>query len=138
MHQVFFDEVHRILRNEGRLVIADGFLKSPEVSLNSCVGRIYKGICENWALPGMMNVEAVRNCLKIAGFRDVKFEEISWKVAPSVLHVPIVIVMFLIYKKIRRERLSRQSINNLKGSFQTLLLGLHRRNFGYFLVTAKK
>jgi MPBQ/MSBQ methyltransferase len=93
---------------------------------------------KNWALPGMMNRDEVKVHLEKQGFKEIQFEEISWKVAPSVLHVPFVIAFFLLYKTIRREKLSRQSIKNLKGSFQTLLLGLHRKNFGYYLVTATK
>jgi MPBQ/MSBQ methyltransferase len=138
MHQTFCSEMFRILKPGGKMVIADGFLKVPEESLNSCVRNIYNGICRNWALPGMMNIERIKKHLSDAGFRNIRCEEVSWKVAPSVLHVPFVILWFLLHKKCRREKLSMQSIRNLKGSFQTLLLGLNRRSFGYYLVSAEK
>lgn len=131
-------EAHRVLAKEGRLVIADGFLKTSPSGMSSCVERMYKGICRNWSLPGMMNIYELENRLIRQGFRDIKIEEVSWYVAPSVVHVPFVILRFIFAKLWHREKLSRQSIKNLKGSFLTLLLGMHRKSFGYYLVSATK
>jgi MPBQ/MSBQ methyltransferase len=138
MQGVFFREIHRVLKPGRRIVIADGFLKVPVDSLPTGIRKIYNGICHNWALPGMMNIDDVRDHLAKSQFRNITCEEISWRVAPSVIHVPFVILWFLLYKKARREKLSQQSSRNLKGSFQTLLLGLQRKQFGYYLVTAEK
>jgi MPBQ/MSBQ methyltransferase len=138
LHSRFFYEAHRVLQSGKRLVIADGFLKVPASALGEPIGRIYNSLCKNWALPGMMNIDDTLNHLRTAGFRHVSLEEVSWNVAPSVLHVPFVILRFLISKLIRKQPLSSQSIRNLKGSFLTLLLGLCRRKFGYYLITATK
>jgi MPBQ/MSBQ methyltransferase len=131
-------ESYRVLKTNGRLVIADGFLKSSPSEMGSCLARMYNGICHNWALPGMMNIHELKSSLIRQGYRDVKIEDISWRVAPSVLHVPFVILRFILAKLWRREKLSRQSIRNLKGSFLTLILGLHRKNFGYYILSATK
>jgi MPBQ/MSBQ methyltransferase len=131
-------EAHRVLKSNGRLVIADGFLKTVPSGMNSCLARMYHGICRNWSLPGMMNINELELQLKQQGFREIKMEEVSWRVAPSVVHVPFVIFRFIFTKLWRREKLSRQSIRNLKGSFLTLLLGLHRKSFGYYFVSATK
>lgn len=131
-------EVHRVLKEGGRFVIADGFLKTTADRLNPCVRGIYNGICSNWALPGMMNINQLKTMLMEQGFKNVVCEEVSWRVAPSVLHVPFVILKFVLGKKMQGEKLSMQSIRNLKGSFQTLLLGLHQWSFGYYLVSAQK
>jgi MPBQ/MSBQ methyltransferase len=138
MHLDFFSEIHRVLRPGGRVVIADGFLKVSENELGTMVRTMYNGICKNWALPGMMNINDVKDHLINSGFKNISMEEVSWKVAPSVLHVPFVIIWFLMYKKLMRQKLSHQSIRNLKGSLQTLLLGLQRASLGYYLVTAEK
>jgi MPBQ/MSBQ methyltransferase len=134
----FFNEAFRVLKEGRRFVIADGFLKVEESALCPTVRHIYKGICKNWALPGMLNMSDTKAQLTKAGFKRIHVEDVSWKVAPSVVHVPFVIAKFLLHKYRRNEPLSRQSVNNLKGSFQTLLLGIQRQYFGYYLITAEK
>lgn len=138
LRQKFFAEASRILKPGARLVIADGFLKKPEHQLCALSRRMYRSICDNWVLAGMLEIDETIQSLEAAGFTNVKIEDASWKVAPSVLHVPFVIVRFLLSKILRGEKLSKQSINNLKGSFMALMLGLQRSNFGYYIVTATK
>jgi MPBQ/MSBQ methyltransferase len=46
MHGIFFQEIYRMLRPGGKLVIGDGFLKNSAGDLNLRVEKIYKGICE--------------------------------------------------------------------------------------------
>jgi MPBQ/MSBQ methyltransferase len=131
-------EMFRVLKRGGKVVIADGFRKKEVSAMRPSVQKIYQGICRNWALPGMMHIEELADLFKRTGFRDVQCENISWRVAPSVAHVPFVIAKFMLKKKLKGEKLLPQSIRNLKGSFQTLLLGLRQRDFGYYLVTAQK
>lgn len=138
MQPDLFHEMHRVLKPGSKMVIADGFLKVRPESLGQSVASVYRAICRNWALPGMMNIEDAKRHLEKIGFRDIRAEEVSWRVAPSVMHVPFVILWFLLYKKFRREKLSKQSIRNLKGSIQTLLLGLQRNSFGYYFLSAQK
>jgi MPBQ/MSBQ methyltransferase len=138
MQGILFQEIHRVLKPGRKIVIADGFLKVPVAILNPSIRKLYNAICHNWALPGMMNIDDVRKHLAENRFRNITCEEISWRVAPSVVHVPFVILWFLLCKRVRKERLSEQSKRNLKGAFQTLLLGLQREQFGYYLITAEK
>ena len=58
--------------------------------------------------------------------------------APSALHSPIAVVWFLIKKKLRRQPLSVESLDNLKGSLASTALGTNRRKIGYYLVSATK
>jgi MPBQ/MSBQ methyltransferase len=138
LHSRLIRESHRVLKTDGRIVIADGFLKTPLSEMSSCLTRMFHGICRNWSLPGMMNIHELEALLLRGGFHEIKIEEVSWRVAPSVMHVPFVITWFIVSKLLRGEKLSRQSIRNLKGAFLTLILGLHRRNFGYYIVSATK
>ena len=131
-------EAYRILKKGGRFVIADAFLKKDHKSL--CIGSnyCYKQLCKGWDLEGLGNINNVKEDLKAVGFSKIKIEDISFRVAPSVLHVPFAITGFILKKFLKKESLKPQSLNNLKGSFFALISGLHMRSFGYYLITAEK
>ena len=72
------------------------------------------------------------------GFKNVSIEDASFRVAPSVLHVPFEITSFMLKKILLFKSIKRESLHNLKGSFFALLSGLHLRSFGYYIITAQK
>jgi hypothetical protein len=73
------------------------------------------------------------------GLDDVVAEEISWRVAPSALHVPLVTARFLVRELLlKRTRLSRRRWENALAPSLGLALAASRSSFGYFLVTARK
>ncbi|MEM9646908.1 MAG: methyltransferase domain-containing protein [Bacteroidota bacterium] len=133
-----FAEAFRILKPNGRLVVADAFLKKEPEKL--CIGSHfgYKQLCNSWSLERLGSIHQVVAEMKNIGFKDIRVEDISFRVAPSVLHVPFAIVGFALRKLVKNGYLKRQSINNLKGSFFALLCGLHLKSFGYYLITGTK
>ncbi len=68
----------------------------------------------------------------------MKAEDISFRVAPSVLHVPFAIVGFILKKIFTLNALKRESLHNLNGSFYALLSGLHMKGFGYYIISCTK
>ena len=72
------------------------------------------------------------------GFKNIAIEDISFRVAPSVLHVPFAISGFMLRKIFKGEELKRQSHQNLKGSLFALLSGVQMNNFGYYIITCTK
>ena len=72
------------------------------------------------------------------GYRHITIEDVSFRVAPSVLHVPFAITGFILKKIFKKETLKPQSWKNLKGSLFSLLSGLHMKSFGYYIITAEK
>ncbi|WP_346883005.1 methyltransferase domain-containing protein [uncultured Algibacter sp.] len=131
-------EAFRILKPKGKLVIADAFLKKQEATL--CPGGYYayKQLCNHWSLEKLENINNMVLKLKAEGFSDVKIEDASYKVAPSVLHVPFAIIGFILKKLWQDKTLKRESLHNLKGSFYALLSGLHMKSFGYYIITCTK
>ncbi|MDY8134487.1 methyltransferase domain-containing protein [Aquimarina sp. 2201CG5-10] len=131
-------EAYRILKPNSRLVIADAFLKKDADQL--CLGShyCYKELCKGWSLEGLGSIGTVKKSLEEIGFRNIRIEDVSFRVAPSVLHVPFAITGFILKKIFRKKHLKPQSWKNLKGSLFALLSGLHMQSFGYYLITAEK
>ncbi|GAA4278204.1 methyltransferase domain-containing protein [Aquimarina mytili] len=131
-------ETYRILKPNAKLVIADAFLKKNENQL--CIGSryCYENLCKGWSLEGLGSIDEVEKDLELLGFKNIKIEDVSFRVAPSVLHVPFAIIGFILKKLFKKEHLKPQSWKNLKGSLFALLSGLHMKSFGYYLITAEK
>ena len=133
-----FKEALRILKPNGKLIIADAFLKKKEEDLCKGSHYTYHKLCNHWSLERLGYIDGVIQELKKEGFSKVKVENVSFRVAPSVLHVPFTIIGFIIKKIFRSKNLKRESLHNLKGSFYALLSGLHMKSFGYYLITCTK
>lgn len=133
-----FKEAYRILKPGTKLVVADAFLKKDYEDL--CIGGsyCYKGLCNGWSLEKLGNIHKVKAMLEEIGFNAIKIEDISFRVAPSVLHVPFAISGFILRKIYNAQPLKPQSIKNLKGSLFALLSGVQMNNFGYYMITCTK
>ncbi len=131
-------EAFRILKEGGRFTMVDGFLKKPENKLSPFIFKLYKRVCDNWALPCFPEIKAVEQQLRKIGFTNIIIKEISYKIAPSAVHAPFTTLAFLIQKKLKGEQLNQQSWNNLKACFSIFFLGLCRSSIGYFKINAIK
>jgi len=131
-------EGYRLLKPGGKMVIADAFLKKSPSKL--CFGSkySYEQLCKGWSLDGLGVIDTVKQHLFDIGFKEVTIEDVSFRAAPSVLHVPFAIFGFLLKNIIQGKTIKPQSWNNLKASFFALLCGLHMKDFGYYIVTATK
>lgn len=132
------DEAFRLLAPKGRMVIADAFLKKPVEHLSATARFAYRKLCEGWKLDGLGDILSTRKHLEEAGFLNIRIEDISFRVAPSVMHVPFACLGFMLRKKLKGEAIRAQSLDNLKGSVYALLSGMHLRAFGYYLITCEK
>jgi len=133
-----FKEAYRILRTGGKLVIADAFLKKKPETLGYGGALSYRKLCNHWSLEKLGDIKTVTEQLKNKGFSKVTGEDVSFRVAPSVFHVPFAILGFIFKKLWSSKGLKKESLHNLKGSFYALLSGLNIRSFGYYLITCTK
>jgi cyclopropane fatty-acyl-phospholipid synthase-like methyltransferase len=131
-------EAFRILKPQGKLVIADAFLKKEVPQLYFGSRLAYQKLCNHWSLEKLEQIDNYKNELYQVGFKHVKIEDISFRVAPSVFHIPFAIVGFALHTLFRTKTLKKESLHNLKGSFYALFSGLHMKSFGYYLISATK
>lgn len=136
--QDFVAEAFRLLKPGQKLVVADGFYKHTR-PMNRLLKFCADASCRFWALETYAGLEAYIEQLKQAGFRDIKIEEKSWNLVPSLLFVPWVATKFL-FKEIliRRSHMSRVRWGHVYAPFLGIVLGLARKRFGYYLITATK
>lgn len=134
----FVREAARLLKPGGRLVVADGFVKGTE-PMNPLLGWCYRRVCANWALETFAEIDAFRACLERHGFVGVRVEDASWRIAPSVLHVPWVTARFLARQLVEsRLRLTRARWGHLVACVLSPVVGMARRRFAYCLVSATR
>ena len=135
--RTFVREAARLLAPDGRLVIADGFLKRERP--RGLARWAIDAIARNWAVPGFARVDELRRVLADEGFADIEVEEISWRLALSVLHIPFVTARVLVrYLVQRKAPVGRVRWGHVLASVLAPIVGLMRRRFGYFLVSARK
>lgn len=135
----FLEEASRLLQRGGRLVVADGFLKHGN-KLPFLVEKAYQKTCECWALPEMGQINPFVEAMEKVGFTDIKVEDISWKVAPSVAYVPFITLKFFL-KQIKLKslkNLNQERKNNVFAPLMTMFLGLARNHFSYYIISATK
>jgi len=132
----FIEEAARLIKPGGTLVIVDGFLKTS--------GRprwyqwVIDTVCHCWAVDRFASLPDFVRALEVHGFEEIDVRDISWRIAPSVLHAPWVIVKYLFQRWRAGNRLGQENWNHLKACALSPVAGIMRKWFGYFLITAKR
>ena len=137
--ELFIAEMARTLKPGGRFCIADGFLKHDK-KLPWLFGKIHRKIIECWALPCFGNLGEFEATLTKYGLTAIKKEEISMRIAPSVLYVPWTCIKFFAKElwKNKSFKLKKERWNNVIAPLLGMLLGLYRKHFGYYIISGIK
>jgi SAM-dependent methyltransferase len=131
-------EAHRLLKRGGKIIIADGFLRRAQ-PLSGLLELCHSRICECWSMDSLPVLPELLACLRETGFHVTAVEDVSWRVAFSVAHVPFVTARFLLRELLqKRSQLSRERWNNLLAPLLTGIVGLAREHFSYYIVRAEK
>ena len=134
----FVAEAARLLVPGARLVIADGFMKR-SAGLPRWYAALLDFMNRSWAVERFADLDAFRACLEQHGFEVLATEDISWRIAPSVMHVPRVTLKFLAGELVvHRHKLGGVRWGHVLACLAAPLIGIGRRWFGYYLVTARK
>ena len=136
--ELFVRESARLLAPGARLVVADGFMKQRR-GMPRWYAALLRFMTRSWAVECFADLDAFTACLERHGFAVESREDFSWRIAPSVLHVPRVTLKFLAGELLRRRaRLSRARWNHVLACVISPAIGLGRPWFGYYLITARK
>ena len=137
--KLFIKEMARVLQSGGLFCIADGFIKHNNKH-PWLFNYIYKKIIKFWALPSFANINEFEANLKKYGLIDIKVEEISIRIAPSVAYVPWTSIKFFVTELWRNKslRMKKERWHNVYAPVLGMILGLYRKHFGYYLISGKK
>lgn len=131
----FLTEARRLLKVNGRLVVADGFVAEDGIHKN-----VVKWL-DGWAVPNLASVSQFQNYLSRLNFESVAFEDITERVIPSSKRMYMACVTLLPLGKLLELLTVRTKVRtaNIKsGIYQhrTLVKGLWK--YGIFTAIANK
>ncbi len=129
-------EAYRVLKPGAKLVISDAFTKQ-EFMPNSAL-KIKYAMQNKWRLKELISIEKCYERANEVGFRLSSIEDISFRVAPSLLRVPFTIAKFYFDHWRKGKKMSKVSKDNAWASFYALLTGLFIPYFGYYIVVMYK
>jgi hypothetical protein len=134
--RAFLEEAYRILKPGSRLVVADGFRKKHAGS--AFFEMAFKQVCRGWSLETFGNIHAFKDAMVDVGFEDIQFRDVSWQLAPSVMYVPWVSIKFLVGQILSGAGDAPFKKLHFIAPMMGLVVGLHRAQYGYYLLSARK
>ncbi|MFQ5447454.1 MAG: methyltransferase domain-containing protein, partial [Saprospiraceae bacterium] len=130
-------EMARVLKPGGRLVVVDAFRKHNR-PFPAFFEKLYRKNARLWAVDELAHLRLFEKTLAGAGFQNIEVEDISWRAAPTALHIPVVVLKLWWSRFHKGRRLRPPQKDYIKALLLTLLLGLWTKHLGYFMVSAKR
>ncbi len=131
-------EAYRLLRKGGRLVVADGFLRTEHFH-SALQQRIYRKLCECWVIEELGHLDRFIATLREIGFVNINVEHLQMRVAPSVAHIPWVTLKFLLTDVVLGDRaMTRARWNNVIAPLLLPLVSAPLGPMTYCMISATK
>ncbi len=131
-------DVARVLKPGARWVVVDGFTRGAAAS-SPLYRKLLQQVSSFWAMECFPGEEAFRHELEAAGLELLQVEDLSWRVAPSVLHVPWVTLKYFLVQLLHpRHRMNRESWRHIAACLLSPFVGLNRKRFAYQMWIIRK
>lgn len=126
-------EAARVLEPGARLVVADAFRRR---SLPRGAQACQDNMAAGWVLPGLPSKSEFVTYLRRHGFEVCSVEDISLRVLPTVLQIPLVVSSF---RRLAGPGIDAHRLGHVRSSLWAMACALlWPRRFGYFVITAQR
>lgn len=134
----YLEEMFRILKPGGQLVVVDCFLLRPPSKMNFLTRAVYDAACRGWAVKEMAMLSKLNDAAIAVGFTKPDFTDLSWRVAPSVMHVPFVSLRYFFQSIFRGRSIAIESFRHVISCLAACFLGIQLNTFRYGIVCLRK
>lgn len=130
-------ECYRLVRPGGTFVFADVYLKRerPLPPVLSHLDRAWHRCGETRQIG---NVDEVRRTAADVGFEDLSVTDVSWNVAPFMLHIPVVVARLVGGTLLRGRWLNVEERKLATALSLSVCLGLFKSHYGYYIVSGRR